>query len=180
MMQTLMAFTLLVMFALRGSKVGSYIGQKQFHDVGKLCFGFTVFYAYLTFAHILTYWYANMPEETSYFHARLVEPWKSLVIACGLGTFIIPFFSLIPKASKWTPWITIPVCCVVLFSQWFVYLLVVMPEVVPASQWSFPWIELGMLSGFFGTFLYAFMRMGEKVPMLSIADPLLVKSMHQH
>ena len=38
-----------------------------FHDLGKLLFAFTVFWAYIAFSQFMLIWYANIPEETAYF-----------------------------------------------------------------------------------------------------------------
>ena len=51
------------------------VTPKQRHDLGKLCFGFTVFWAYLMWAQFLVIWYGNMPEETGFVFARLWGPW---------------------------------------------------------------------------------------------------------
>ncbi|NRA44962.1 MAG: hypothetical protein HRU09_08420 [Oligoflexales bacterium] len=180
MMQTLMALTLIIMFYLKDTQVGQYIKRQQFHDVGKLMFGFTVFFAYLTYAHILTYWYGNVPEETSYFLTRMEAPWIYMVIASLFLSFFFPFFAMIPRVSKWAGSITIPVAVVILLAQWINYLLVVIPEVQPAGKsWVFPWIELGVFFGFLGLFLFSIFQFGKKVPMLSIADPLLEKALHE-
>ena len=48
---------------------------KQRHDLGKLCFGFTVFWAYLMWAQFLVIWYGNLPEETGFVFARLWGAW---------------------------------------------------------------------------------------------------------
>ena len=179
MMQTLMAFTLIMMFYLKESQIGQYIKRQQFHDVGKLMFGFTVFFAYLTYAHVLTYWYGNVPEETSYFITRLEAPWIYIVIASLFLSFFFPFFAMIPRVSKWAGAITIPVALVILLAQWLNYLLVVIPEVQPAGKsWIFPWIEVGVFFGFLGLFLFSIFQFGKKVPMLSIADPLLESALH--
>lgn len=178
MMQTLFATILLFMFWLRPTPLARYYKRQQYHDVGKLMFGFTVFYAYLTYSHILTYWYTNMPEETSYFLVRMESAWLPWVWVAGIGTFLLPFFVLIPKASKWTPWVTIPISCVVLVSQWLVALLVVMPEVV--KELSFPWIELGMMLGFLGFFMGSFFAFAEKVPLLNLTDPILPEAYDSH
>ena len=178
MMQTLMAFLLLVMFSLKGTNLGSVIGQQQFHDIGKLMHGFTIFFAYLTFAHILTYWYTNIPEETSYLLLRMNKPWVSLAIVVLFLGFLIPLFALMPKASKFTPYITIPICILILVAQWITYLLVVIPELVKdVEQWSVPWIEIGLFCGFLGLFIQMFYMFASRVPMLSIADPLLPDSL---
>lgn len=180
MMQSLMACTLVAMFAMRHTPVGRYIGQQQFHDVGKLMHGFTAFFAYLTYAHVLTYWYINMPEETSYFITRLKEPWFYFIVASPILSFVIPIFVLIPKVSKWIGPLTIPVSLIVLVSQWLNYMLIVIPEVTDAQAWKFPWIEIGVFLGFFGLFVISIFRFGQKIPMLAIADPLLKESLKSH
>ena len=179
MMQTLMAALLIFMFIMRDRGVGRYFGQPQFHDVGKLMHGFTIFFAYLTYAHVLTYWYGNVPEETEYFIHRLHSPWIGFIIALPIMVFVIPLFALIPKASKWTPSVTIPLCILILLSQWLINLLVVIPETIDAhaTGWSFPTIELGLFFGVLGLFLTTVFRFGQKYPMLSVGDPLLVQAL---
>lgn len=180
LMQSLMAFILLMMFYTKNTPLGSFYKRQQFHDIGKLLFGFTVFFAYLTFAHILTYWYGNVPEETSYFLVRMESPWIYFVMIIPFLVFLLPLFALIPKVSKWAAPLTIPICSVVLVAQWLVYMIVVIPEVTDAASWSFPWIELGLFCGFLGLFLLSIFRFAEKIPMLSIADPLLLESLNDH
>ena len=180
MMHLLMATLLIVMFSLKNTPIGQYIQRQQFHDIGKLMHGFTAFFAYLTYAHVLTYWYINMPEETSYFHARLEQPWIYFIMAAPLLCFIIPMFTLIPKVSKWTAPITIPVATLIIVAQWLNYMMVVIPEVADAASWKFPWIELGMFLGFFGAFVISVFRFGKKTPMLAVADPLLKESLESH
>lgn len=178
MMQTLMATLLLVMYMLRETPMGQFIGRQHFHDIGKLMHGFTVFFAYLTYAHILTYWFGNVPEETEYYIHRLHAPWIYIVIATPLLVFIVPLFAMIPKAAKWTAALAIPVASMILFAQWLVYLLVVMPEVVDASQWSLPWVEVGVFLGILGLFLTTVFAFGKRFPMVAIADPLLVQALN--
>ena len=178
LMQSLMASIVWMMFLLRKTGVAPFIEQRHFHDIGKLLFGFTVFFAYLTYAHILTYWYGNVPEETSYFIVRLQKPWIQMIIWLMFGTFFIPFFSLIPKANKWTPGIVLPVATIVLVSQWMVWMLVVVPELVAADQWAGPWLEIGTFFGFAGLFLGSYFRFSSKHPMIPVSDPLLIESLH--
>jgi hypothetical protein len=178
MMQTLMAALLLTMFFMKSSPLGQLIRRQQFHDVGKLMHGFTIFFAYLTYAHILTHWYGNMPEETEYYLHRLHGPWLVIVIAAPLLNFVFPLFALIPKASKWTSTFTIPVCAAILFAQWLTYLIVVIPEVTSGETWRLPWIEVGAFLGMLGLFLASVFWFGKRYPMLAIADPLLSESFH--
>ncbi len=177
MMQTLMSSLLIFMFLMKRGPIGQVIKRQQFHDVGKLMHGFTIFFAYLTFAHILTYWYGNMPEETEYYIHRLHGPWLGFVVTIPFLVFVFPLFTLLPKVSKWTPVITIPVCFSILFAQWMMGLLVVIPEVADGAKWTLPWVEIGTFFGFLGMFIAAIFWFGRRFPMVSIADPLLHEAM---
>ena len=179
MMQTLMATLMLTMWSLNGTAIGQYIGRQQYHDVGKLMHGFTIFFAYLTYAHVLTYWYGNMPEETEYFIHRLHAPWKYIVFIAPFLSFVIPLYSLIPKASKWTKMIACPLALGILVAQWFTYMLVVMPEVVKGDNFGLPYIELGLFFGVFGLFLASVFAFGRRNPMVAVADPLLHAALNE-
>ena len=179
MMQTLMASLLITLFMMKKTSIGEYIQRLQFHDTGKLMHGFTIFFAYLTYAHVLTYWYGNVPEETEYFIHRLHGPWLYIVMIAPLFNFVIPLFTLIFKAAKWTPSITIPLSLMILTAQWFVYMLVVMPE-TGMKTLGLPWVELGGFALFLGIFLFTFSQFANKTPMLPLADPLLPEAYAEH
>jgi hypothetical protein len=171
-MQTMLASLSLWMFWLKSSEIGKQYSTQQFHDIGKLLYGFSIFFAYLTYAHILTYWYGNVPEETEYFFHRLTQPWLSIVLITPLFNFVLPLFGLIPKASKYTPIYTPIVCICIILAQWFVMMLVVMPAVYDAhNQLYFPWIELGVGLGVLGLFLASIFRFGSKYPVVAAGDP---------
>jgi hypothetical protein len=179
MMQTLMASILITMFLLQETRVGEIYQRQQFHDVGKLMHGFTIFFAYLTYSHVLTFWYGNLPEETEYLIHRLHAPWIYLVMAAPIFSFVIPLFVLIFKPAKWTKVIALPIALLILAAQWVAYLILVMPETVK-GPWLFPWVELGAFLLVLGAFLWSFVRFGQKHPMVPIADPLLQKSLSAH
>ncbi len=172
MMQTLMAMLLIWMFVLKNTAIGRPISQSQFHDVGKLLHGFTIFFAYLTYAHILTYWYGNVPEETEYFIHRLHAPWIYIIIGAPLFSFVLPLFALIPKMSKWTKPITMPIAFLVLTAQWFTLLVVVQPEIVDGKTWTFPGLEFGVFLGLLGLFLLGVFNFARRHPMVAVGDPL--------
>lgn len=177
MMQTLMASLLLFMYIVRATPIGKLIKRQQFHDVGKLMHGFTIFFAYLTYAHVITIWYGNMPEETSFFINRLTGAWKGLVVAVFFLVFIVPLFSLLPKVAKWTAGFAVPICFSILFAQWLVALLVVMPSTTDGQTWNLPWIEVGAFLGFLGIFLSCVFWFARRFPMVSIGDPLLAEAL---
>lgn len=180
MMQTLMATILIFMFALRDTPLGQIFKRQQFHDVGKLMHGFTIFFAYLTYAHILTYWYGNVPEETEYFLHRMHQPWLGIIIAAPLLSFVVPLFALIFKAAKWTAPVTMTLAGLILVSQWMTYIIIVQPEVTKHGLSGGPWVEIGVGFGVLSLFLGSFFKTAKSQPVLGVADPLLAESMSGH
>jgi hypothetical protein len=62
-----------------GRERASAITTEHFHDLGKLLFGFNVFWAYISFSQFFLIWYASIPEETVFFHLRWSNgPWKTI------------------------------------------------------------------------------------------------------
>lgn len=176
LMQSLLAFTLILLYFFKKASFGAFISRSQFHDVGKLLHGFTAFWGYLTFSHILTYWYGNVPEETEYFIHRLHQPWMGMLIAVGIMAFVIPLFALIPKKAKWTFGLSFPIALCVLVAQWLMHLIVVQPEVVKdPSSFGVPLVEIGVFLLFAAGFTYRVYSYGRKNMMVSLADPLLQK-----
>jgi len=76
------------------------IREEHYHDLGKWLFALTVFWAYVTFSQYMLIWYGNLPEETTWFHRRLVGSWSAMRPLLIFGHFFIPFFVLMPRASK--------------------------------------------------------------------------------
>lgn len=77
------------------------IHVEHFHDLGKLLFGFLVFWAYISFSEFFLIWYAAIPEETIYFHRRWdTGSWRMVSLSLVVVKFIIPFFLLMSRNAK--------------------------------------------------------------------------------
>src|SRR6185369_10699109 len=70
------------------------------HDIGKLLFGFTVFWAYIAFSQFILIFYANLPEETIFFRHRWEGSWKAVSLVLLFGHFVVPFLVLLPRTTK--------------------------------------------------------------------------------
>jgi hypothetical protein len=70
------------------------------HDIGKLLFGFTVFWAYIAFCQYFLIWYANIPEETIFFRHRWVGSWQTVSLILVFGHFVVPFVLLLSRYAK--------------------------------------------------------------------------------
>jgi hypothetical protein len=84
----------------RAGLLDTVINAEHLHDVGKFLFAFTAFWAYIAFSQFFLVWYANLPEETIWFKARLEGSWKALSILLMAGHFGIPFLFLMGRAVK--------------------------------------------------------------------------------
>jgi hypothetical protein len=90
-----------VVVAMRGvGLLDTVISAEHLHDVGKLLFAFTAFWAYIAFSQFFLMWYANLPEETIWYKARLEGSWKAVSILLMAGHFGVPFFYLMGRAVK--------------------------------------------------------------------------------
>ena len=70
------------------------------HDVAKMMFGFTVFWAYIGFAQYFLIWYGNMPEETQFYLLRRNGAWNLMSILLPILYFVVPFFLLLPRTTN--------------------------------------------------------------------------------
>jgi hypothetical protein len=87
--------------AMRGAGLlDTVISTEHLHDVGKFLFAFTAFWAYIAFSQFFLIWYANLPEETILYKARLEGSWKTVSILLMLGHFAAPFLFLMGRAVK--------------------------------------------------------------------------------
>jgi hypothetical protein len=145
--------------------LGQLIGVQQFHDLGKLIFGFTVFWAYLTYSHVLVIWYGNLPEETPWLFFRMFGDWQPVAILVLLMVFAIPFWGLIWVKAKITP-ATFTLFALISFAgMWLERYLQIQPSLVEAPHMGLP--ELGISLGFLGLFLLAYGLFARAFPMVS-------------
>jgi hypothetical protein len=95
------AVLILATMALKKTgQLGEAVTTEHFHDMGKMLFAFTVFWTYIAFSQYMLIWYANIPEETAWYHMRLQGSWKTLSIVLSLGHFVVPFFFLMSRHIK--------------------------------------------------------------------------------
>jgi hypothetical protein len=115
----------------RAGLLETVITAEHLHDVGKLLFGFTAFWAYIAFSQFFLIWYGNLPEETIWYRARLEGSWVAVSVLIMAGHFGIPFFYLMGRAVKRRGW-TLAIGGVWLLAMHFVDLYwQVMPTLHP-------------------------------------------------
>ncbi|RYD88466.1 MAG: quinol:cytochrome C oxidoreductase, partial [Sphingobacteriales bacterium] len=174
----LAAITLVIIYLQKRGNF-SWLNENHLHDMGKLIFGFSIFWTYVWFAQFFLTWYANMPEESVYFYKRW-EPeykwwfWLNIVI-----NFVTPVLALMSRDAKRLRNRLMWVCIILIAGHWLDYYLMIMPGTVEAP--GFGPEEIGIFLGFVGLFIFTVLSQIAKAPSLvPKKHPFLQESLHHH
>ena len=146
------------------------VNHNHLHDLAKFMFGFSVFWAYLWFSQFMLIWYANIPEEVTYFITRL-EDYQIPFFGMLVMNFILPFLILINSDFKRLNWIIVTAGIIILIGHYMDVFNMIMPSAV-GDQWSFGVPELGSVMFFAGLFIYIVFDSLTKAPLEATGDPL--------
>lgn len=173
------ATTILSVLVRKYLHLQDYITKSQFQDLGKLIFGFSLFWTYMFFSQFLVIWYGNMPEETGFVIKRVQEePFKTLswvVISC---CFFFPLVTLLPKTNKITTPIIAFIATVSLSGLWLEKFVLVTPSLSPDIH--FCWTQILITLGFFSAFMLSFLFFIKNFPILPVGDPLFSGKIGAH
>jgi hypothetical protein len=141
--------------------------SKQQHDLAKLCFGFTVFWAYLMFSQFLVIWYGNLPEETYFIFYRLWGAWRPIGIAVFLLVFLVPFIGLLGVKPKLSAGWLMAMATVSLSGIWLERYFEVVPSINNGGGPILGLPEFGGLLLFGGLYALSYSWFAARYPMLS-------------
>ena len=138
-------------------KENTFITPANFHDVGKLFFGFCLLWADFFYVQLLVIYYGNIPEETYYIIIRTMQtPWNRLAWAVFIVCFVGPFFILLNQTIKTKPMIMAVICGIIIIGIWFEHLLLLGPALSHGStSISLGFADLLITLGFFGLMVLA-------------------------
>jgi len=146
------------------------------HDVGKLLFGFTVFWAYIAFSQYFLIWYANIPEETAYYIERAHGSWATIGKVLIVGHFALPFFFLMPRAVKRSVPLLVAASLWLLVMHYVDIYWCVMPVLLKHGA-SFGVLDATTLLAVGGFFLAAFGWTSSRRALVPLGDPRLAESL---
>jgi len=122
-----MSLLVLIVTALKHQGYLKVVNEEHYHIMGKFLLAFTVFWAYIGFSQYMLIWYANMPEETSYYIVRNTGNWWWLSTLLVVGRFFLPFGILLTQWIKKTPKYLKYVAMWILFMQLVDVFVIVLP-----------------------------------------------------
>lgn len=175
----LAAIIILSALSVRTMGLEKFVGSKQFHDLGKLLFGFCVVTGDFFYAQFLVIWYGNLPEETHYVILRVHEsPWKYLAWTVLIVSFVFPFIVLISRKVKMRPLLMMVLCSIILVGMWLERFLLVAPSIWRGERMPLGFIELFITAGFLGIMVLCLLLFFRKYPMLPVSDPFFHELMN--
>ena len=98
--QASMAAGIVLVAIFRSARVPHGLNSEHFYLMGKLLFGFTIFWAYFAFGQYLLIWYANIPEETIFYNNHNRGHWIYLSFSIIVGKFMFPAIYLLAQDTK--------------------------------------------------------------------------------
>ncbi len=187
-----LAMIIVVTMALRnGGPLSKVVTTEHYHDLGKLLFGFNVFWAYIGFSQMMLIWYAALPSETPFYHKRWETPssltvgnhsgdfWTNVSVALIVGHFAIAFLVLISRNTKRRlPMLRFGAFWMLMMHvvdmYWFV-----LPNFEPntkAAGFSFALTDVTALLGVGGIYFAVVFYMMTKHALIPTGDPRLARS----
>lgn len=168
----------LIAMGLKSMGYLEYVNTEHIHDLGKMIFGFSIFWTYLWFSQYMLIWYGNIPEETLYFYERFNGGYKFLFFLVLFINFVFPFFTLITAGAKRTYGVMLFACPVILLGHWLDFYVLTMPGAVGTGNGII--LELGIALCYVGFFcLWVFWQL-QKAPLLQTTHPFVQESLYHH
>ncbi len=172
-----LSFTALIVLVLqRAGMLRGVVTREHYHDLGKLMFGFVVFWAYIAFSQYMLYWYGGIPEETVWFKHRLEHGWEQHSALLLVGHFILPFIIMLPRAIKRNALLLGIMAVWLLVMQWFDHHWLAMP-MLHQEHATFHWLDFVCWLGLTGLFAGALLWRLRRHSIVCAGDPKLRQSL---
>ncbi|MDC1024706.1 quinol:cytochrome C oxidoreductase [Flavobacteriales bacterium] len=175
-------FTTILLFCLFLKKQGYLqdLNDSIIHDLGKWVFAFSVVWTYMWFSQFMLIWYANIPEEVTYFMERIeLSNYRFLFWFSAAINFVVPTIVLMSRDAKRNTNFLIVASVVILIGHWINSYLLFAPGTLH-DHGHLGLTDLGMGLGFLGLFLYVVFRSLTTRPLSVKHHPFLEESKHLH
>jgi len=154
------------------------VNDSHIHDLAKFMFGFSIFWTYLWFSQFMLIWYANIPEEVTYFMTR-IEDFNLPFFGMLAMNFVFPLLLLMNSDYKRVNWFVVLTGIVILVGHYIDIFVMVMPGTVGKS-WFIGIPEIGSVLFFLGLFILVVFTALTKAPLLLKNNPFMKESKNYH
>ncbi|KIA87302.1 hypothetical protein [Flavobacterium sp. AED] len=154
------------------------VNTSHIHDLAKFMFGISVFWTYLWFSQFMLIWYANIPEEITYFVTR-IQLYNLPFFGAVVMNFVFPILILVNTDFKRITWILVMAGVVILLGHYIDFFNMIMPGTV-GDRWFIGVSEIASVLFFLGLFIYVVFTALTKAPLLPKRNPYIEESKHFH
>jgi len=184
-LSALATITLTALWLQRTGRVTDEITIEHYHDMGKLMFGFIVFWGYIAFSQFLLIWYANIPEETFWYDIRINKVgWKTLSYILLIGHLFIPFLAMMGRTVRRSKTFLSVATVYLLIMHWIDHFWLVMPhyanapgghlrEGVVTTSFFYFLGDVACTVGMIAAFIAIFCLVARSRPLVPLQDPRL-------
>jgi len=154
------------------------VNDSHIHDLAKFMFGISIFWTYLWFSQFMLIWYANIPEEVTYYVTR-IEDYNLPFFGMVAMNFLFPVLLLMNSDYKRLNWFVIMTGIVILAGHYMDIFNAIMPATV-GDQWYIGIPEIGAILFFAGLFIFWIFRALASAPLQPKRNPFIEESRHFH
>jgi len=170
--------TILLTLHIKKKGLLQNVTSDHIHNLGLWVFALSVLWGYLWFFQFMFYWYTNIPDEVVYFQPR-IDHYRWLFWSMFVVNLLLPLIGLMTRDAKRNTGFLMTIGGIILVTHWIDAYIWVMPGSV-GTEWHIGILEIGLLLGFIGLFLYVVLSSLAKVPIQVKNHPYLEESIHHH
>lgn len=152
------------------------VNENHIHDLGKWTFATSFLWSYLWFSQFMLIWYANIPEEVTYYVTR-IQDFKLLYFGMFFINFAFPMLLLMSRDAKRHAGILTAVGVIIFAGHWVDAYLMVMGGSMGKHAYIGA-LEIGMALLFLGFFIRVILTNLTKAPLMPVNHPFLDESIH--
>ena len=171
--QASLAAGIVIIALLRSGGYLLAMNHEHFYLMGKLLFGFTIFWGYIAFGQYLLIWYANIPEETIFYNDHNRGHWVYLTYFLAVGKFLFPVIYLLAQDTKKSLRALTFIAAWILFMHGIEMYWLIMPYahrgMCPSWQDVVAFVTVGSILGF------AYVRIAATASLFPTRDPRMVE-----
>lgn len=152
------------------------VNENHIHDLGKWTFATSFLWSYMWFSQFMLIWYANIPEEVTYYITR-IEHFKGLYFGMFFINFAFPMLLLMSRDAKRHAGMLTAVGVIIFAGHWMDLYIMVMGGSMGHHAYVGA-LEIGMALFFLGFFIRTILSNLTKAPLMPVNHPFLDESVH--
>lgn len=171
------AFMIAVLVLLMNyTPMAEVVTKKHLHDLGKLLLAFVMLWAYMAFSQLLIIWAGNLPEEISWYLARMNNGWGWVAVILLAFHFIVPFLLLLSQRIKRNP------RTITMVALWIIVVRVIdvfwlIEPNFNRDSFHLSWLDIAAPIGVGGVFVALFLMELPKRNLMAVGAPDLQKAL---